>query len=117
MSKYRELLLMRNENEKALLEQGSVLIPKAPTKAHSDTVNGDYQPCKDVAIDCLQYLGQTPRNAFLRACLADRYGEGIKLSISGREGRAECFLTTTQQVDDLIFKLAHLRKSLARGSV
>lgn len=106
---------MGDANEKALLEQGSVLAPKTPTKAQLDTVVGDYQPFKDVAIDCLQYLGQTPRNAFLRAGLAQRYGEGIKLSISGREGRAECFLTEVQQVDDLIYRLAELRKSLAKG--
>jgi len=110
MSKFRHLLIADGGNEKALREQGSIL-PTTPTKAFEEVV-GDYQSFSEVAISCLQFVDQKPMHASLRVAAAERYGAALRVSINGRDGRAVCFLTKGEQVDDLIFRLQKLRGDL-----
>ncbi|MDN2661823.1 hypothetical protein OW492_00360 [Psychromonas sp. 14N.309.X.WAT.B.A12] len=112
MNDHRELLLVSAKNDKALLEQGLVLQPKAPTKAQKEVIQGDYQAFNEVAILCFQLINREPRQAHLRVNTCDRYGKSIRLSVNGRGGRTDCHLTTTSEVDQLIERLTQLRVGL-----
>ena len=107
MRNHREMLLPSG-NEKALREQGSTL-PTTPTKALEEVV-GDYQPFSELAIACLQFVDHEPMHASLRVAPAKRYGAALRVSINGRDGRAACFLTNAQQIDDLIERLEKLKE-------
>jgi len=114
MSRNNEQLLTSG-NEKALLEQGSVL-PTTPTKALK-VVEGDYQPFSGIAISCLQFIEHEPCSASLRVSAAKRHGTGLRVSINGRDGRAACFLTNAQQIDELVMRLEKLKVDMFGKSV
>jgi hypothetical protein len=105
----RAMLLVSNENEKALREQGQSLLLKTPTKAQLKEVIGDYQAFKDVAIDCVQFFDREPRRASLRVNVCNKPEQGIRLAINGRAGRAYCNFVAAEQVDDLIDRLVKIR--------
>lgn len=108
MSQFRHLLIADGGNEKALREQGSSVLPTTPTKALKEVV-GDYQSFSEVAISCLQFVEHEPFQASLRVAPTKRQCIGLRVSINGRDGRAACFLTNEQQVDDLIMRLTKLK--------
>lgn len=104
-------------NEKALREQGQTLQLKTPTKALGKEVSGDYQAFENVAINCMQFVNQQPAHAFLRVAKS-RQQHGVRLSINGRGGRAECVLSNVEQVDDLIYRLEKFKGDmLSKGIV
>lgn len=108
----RAMLLVNDENEKALHEQGHTLSTKIPTKAQRKEVQGDYQAFKDVAINCLQFINREPRHASLRVTRCDRHGKSIRIAINGRAGRSDCHLVSAEQVNDLIERLTQLKFGL-----
>lgn len=110
MSGHREMLLpesLNNGHEKALRKQGSSILSTTPTKALQE-VEGDYTRFSDIAIGCMQFVKREPVEAFLRVGKT-RQCEGLRLSINGRGGGAECFFTCAEQVDALIERLEVLK--------
>ncbi|PKF60637.1 hypothetical protein CW745_13990 [Psychromonas sp. psych-6C06] len=95
------------KNEKALREQGHSILTKTPTTVVKE-VSGDYTRFSDIAIGCVQFLAKEPVKANLRVGQT-RQCNGVRLSISGRAGRAELFLTSPEQVDELVERLEVLK--------
>jgi len=104
---HREQLLPKCGYEKALRKQGSPTLAKTPTSVAKEVV-GDYTRWADIAIGCVQFVDGEPVNASLRFGLT-RQCEGLRASIGGRDGRAECFLMSLKQVDEVIERLEILK--------
>lgn len=98
---------LQSGNEKTLRKQGLSTLTKKPTTGFKQ-VQGDYQRFGDVAIICSQKLEGAVIVASLRVART-RQCQGVRLGINGRESRAECFLTSAGQIDDLIERLTILK--------
>lgn len=94
-------------NKKALREQGQIL-PTTPTKALKE-VGGEYTPFADIAINGVQFVEREPVHARLWVGQARDTRDGVRVAIGGRDGRAELFLKSADEVDALINRLNQLR--------
>ena len=102
---------MKGEKNKALREQGLTTIAKAPTKAQGEVVFGEYQRFNQVAIRAVQFVDQHPVTASCRVMRSHRVN-GVRVAINGRDGRAECFLISEGQIDELVDRLTSLKTEL-----